>query len=586
MQQQIKQLIIESIAKLQQYKKLAIEQSFVVNVDPTKNSDHGDFASNVAMLLAKKLRCNPMDLARAIIAEISKNSIIQSIEVAKPGFINFYLTENAYHEVVRTIANTKDKFGFSDLGKGKVVMVEFVSANPTGPLHVGHGRGAAFGATVANLLETMGFKVHREYYVNDAGRQMHILAVSIWLRYLEIDRKLPHFPENGYHGKYIVDIAHKIKQEHGEALHRPLDFLYQELPADASDGGDKEFYIDAMIKRVRELLGEQDYQLILQIGINEILSDIKTDLEEFGITFDEWFLESHLIKNGDVQKGIKKLQDYGYVYAKDEAVWFKATDFGDEKDRVLTRANGQATYFASDVGYHLNKYERGFDKIIDVLGADHHGYAPRINAFLKALQLNTNKLEILLVQFAILYRDSQKVQMSTRSGEFVTLRQLREEVGRDAARFFYIMRKNDQHLDFDMDLAKSQSSNNPVYYIQYAHARICSVMRQLEEQQLAYNYHNAITKLSKLHAIHEKNILRLLMRYTIVLQEAALNHEPHLLAHYLRELACEFHAYYNAHQFLVADQDLRDARLCLIDATRQLLANGLTLLGVSSPEIM
>ncbi|EKE00764.1 MAG: hypothetical protein ACD_21C00283G0004 [uncultured bacterium] len=586
MQQQIKKLITESISKLQQQSKLADDLPFVVNVDPTKSSEHGDFSSNIAMLLAKNLRLNPIDLAKIIAAEIPISNIIKNVEVAKPGFINFYLTDQAHHEIINAIINSKDKFAYRDLGKDKMVMVEFVSSNPTGPLHVGHGRGAAFGATVANLLETMGFKVHREYYVNDAGRQIHVLALSIWLRYLEIDRELPHFPESGYRGGYVIDISRKLKEEHGESLHRPLEFLYQDLPADASDGGDKDFYVDTMVQRVRSLLGEKDYQLIMQAGVDEIVSDIKADLEEFGVAFDEWFLESHLVKNGDVQKGIEKLKEHGCVYTKDEAVWFRATDFGDEKDRVLVRANGQTTYFASDVGYHLNKYERGFDKIIDVFGSDHHGYAPRINAFLKAMGLDLNKLEILLVQFAILYRGKQKAQMSTRSGEFVTLRQLREEVGNDATRFFYIMRKNDQHLDFDLDLAKSQSADNPVYYIQYAHARICSVMRQLEEKQLSYDSKKALVTLHRLDTSHEKAILRRLARYSITLQAAAMNYEPHLLAHYLRELANDFHAYYNAQQFLVEDTELRNARLCLINATKQVLVNGLVLLGVSAPEIM
>ena len=586
MQQQIKKLITESIVKLQRDCKIANDLSFVVKVEPTKNSVYGDFSSNIAMLLAKKLSLNPMNLATTIVAAISPNNLIKNIEIAKPGFINFHLTASAYHEIVATIINLKEKFAHCDLGKDKIIMVEFVSTNPTGPLHVGHGRGAAFGATVANLLETLGFKVYCEYYVNDSGRQIHILALSIWLRYLEIDRKLPHFPQNGYKGNYVITIAHKLKKEYGEALHRPLDFLYQELPADAENGGDKDFYIDTMIQRAQSLLGAKDYQLIMQTGINEILADIKTDLEEFGVVFNEWFRESHLIKNGDVQKGIKKLQDYGYVYTKDDAVWFRATSFGDKKDRVLIRANGQTTYFASDIGYHLNKYERGFDKIIDIFGSDHHGYAPRINAFLQAMELDISKLEILLVQFAILYRGKQKVQMSTRSGEFITLRQLREEVGKDATRFFYIMRKNDQHLDFDMELAKSQSSDNPVYYIQYAHARICSVMRQLEEKQLTYDSNSGIKMLHKLNTLHEKNLFRRLARYSITLQNSAINHEPHLLAHYLKDLANDFHTYYNAHQFLVEDSGLRNARLCLINATKQILANGLTLLGVATPETM
>jgi arginyl-tRNA synthetase len=586
MQQQIKKLIVEAIVGLQQNNKLADDISFVINVDLTKNSEHGDFYSNIAMMLAKNLRLNPMDLAKIIAAEIPINSTIKNIEVAKPGFINFHIADHAYYEVVNAIRSSKEKFGYSDLGKDKMVMVEFVSTNPTGPLHVGHGRGAAFGATISNLLEAMGFKVHREYYVNDAGRQMHVLALSIWLRYLEIDRKLPHFPESCYKGGYLIDIASKIKKEYGEALHRPLDDLYKDLPADASDGGDKDFYVDAMGQRAQSLLGEEDYRLIMQMGIDEILADIKEDLEEFGVVFDGWFLESHLVKNGDVQRGIKKLQDQGYVYTKDDALWFRSTDFGDEKDRVLVRANGQTTYFASDVGYHLNKYERAFDEIIDVFGSDHHGYAPRIKGFLKAMGCDTNKLKILLVQFAILYRGKQKVQMSTRSGEFVTLRKLREEVGNDAARFFYIMRRNDQHLDFDMELAKSQSADNPVYYIQYAHARICSVMRQLEEKGLVYDSKSGISKLCLLDAVHEKALLRRLARYPIVLHSSAMNHEPHVLANYLRELAHDFHTYYNAHQFIVEDADLRNARLCLIGATKQILSNGLILLGVSSPEVM
>jgi len=586
MQTRIKKILTDTIFQLQQQDQLPDDLSFIVNVDPTKNSEHGDFSSNIAMMLAKKAHLNPMDLAAIIAAAVAPDSLIKKIEVAKPGFINFHLAEHAFHQVVNSILDKQEKFAHSDLGKDRMVMLEFVSANPTGPLHVGHGRGAAFGASVANLLETMGFKVHREYYVNDAGRQMHVLALSVWLRYLELDRELPHFPESGYKGAYVVDIARKLKEEHGEALHRPLDFLYQDLPADASDGGDKDFYVDTMVRRAQSLLGEQEYQLIFQAGLNDILADIKVDLEEFGVVFDEWFYEGHLVKNGDVQKSIEKLRDNGSVYTKDEAVWFRATDFGDEKDRVLIRANGQTTYFASDVGYHLNKYERGFDKIIDVFGADHHGYAPRINAFLKALGLDLNKLKILLVQFAILYRGKQKAQMSTRSGDFVTLRQLREEVGNDAARFFYIMRKNDQHLDFDMELAKSQSADNPVYYIQYAHARICSVMRQLEERQLIYDDKNAATFLYRLESSHEKDILRRLLRYPIVLQMAAMNYEPHLLAHYLRELAHDFHTYYNACQFLVEDAELRNARLCLINAVKQVLTNGLTILGVSSPETM
>lgn len=586
MKEQIRKIIIETINKLQQDDKIEHGLSYIVNVDPTKNPEHGDFATNIAMILAKNLRKNPMQLAQMITDQISKNDLFKNITVANPGFINFYIADSAYHKIIKSVIEKQEKFGCSDIGQGKMVMVEYVSSNPTGPIHVGHGRCAAFGATLVDLLKTVGFKVHSEYYVNDAGRQMHILALSIWLRYLALDKQLPHFPENGYKGDYVIDIAKKIKVEYGESLHRSLEFLYQELPFDESQGGDKDFYVDSLIERAKSLLGEKDYQVIFNTGVNEVLVDIKEDLEEFGVIFDEWFSENHLIKNGDVQKGIEKLQELGCVYTQDNAVWFRATDFGDEKDRVLVRSNGQSTYFASDVGYHLNKYERGFDKIIDVLGSDHHGYAARINGFLKAMHLDTNKLEILLMQFAVLYRGKQKISMSTRSGEFVTLRQLRKDVGKDAARFFYIMRKNDQHLDFDLDLAKSQSADNPVYYIQYAHARICSVMRQLDEKNVFYNEEDALLLLDRLDTEHEKTLMRNIAKYPIVLQNAALRHEPHVLAYYLRELACDFHAYYNTSQFIVADGDLCNARICLIQAIKQVLANGLTLLGVSAPEAM
>lgn len=586
MKAQIRTIIQAAINKLQQDDKIEHGLSYIINVDVTKNPEHGDFATNIAMILAKTLRLNPMQLAHMIVEQIASEDLFKQITIASPGFINFYLADRVYHQIIKDVITQQEKFGQSDVGQGQRVLVEYVSANPTGPLHVGHGRGAAFGATIVNLLKAVGFNVHSEYYVNDAGRQMHILALSVWLRYLALTEQLPHFPENGYQGDYVIAIAKKLAAEHGKSLCRNLELLYQELPLDASQGGDKDFYVDSLIARAQSLLGEQAYQVVFAAGIGEVLADIKEDLEEFEVVFDEWFSENHLIKNGDVQKGIAKLQELGCVYTQDNAVWFKATAFGDEKDRVLVRANGQSTYFASDVGYHLNKYERGFDQIIDVLGADHHGYAPRINGFLKAMCLDTNKLNILLVQFAVLYRSGQKVAMSTRSGEFVTLRQLRAEVGKDAARFFYIMRKNDQHLDFDLDLAKSQSADNPVYYIQYAHARICSVMRQVNEKNIAYDVTNAWLWLDKLDTEHEKTLLRTIAKYPIVLQAAALKYEPHLLAYYLKELASDFHAYYNNSQFIVADSELCHARLCLVAAIKQILVNGLTLLGVGAPEVM
>jgi len=584
MQNKIKKLLQQAIVKLQNEGELPRELSVDVIVDHA-SSAHGDFATNIAMLYAKALKTKPIEIAKLIAKALPEDTAIAKVEVVN-GFINFYLADQVFYDVVTEILQRKEKYGHSDIGAGKLVMVEFVSSNPTGPLHVGHGRGAAYGSTVADLLTVIGFKVHREYYVNDAGRQMDVLALSVWLRYLELCGTTLHFPASGYKGEYVIEIARRLYAEQGKGFYRALDLLYQELPADENNGGDKEFYVDALIARMKSLLSEHDYKIIFKLALQGILADIREDLSAFGVTFQEWFYESHLVENGDVKRSIAKLQQAGHTYEKDGAVWFRATAFGDEKDRVLVRANGQTTYFASDVGYHLNKFERGFDQILNVFGADHHGYAPRLHAFLQALNLDASKVKILLVQFAILYRGKEKISMSTRSGEFVTLRKLREEVGNDAARFFYIMRKNDQHLDFDLELAKSQSAENPVYYIQYAHARICSVLEQLRTRGLSFEIKDSLPHLALLQTEHEKALLRLLARYSEVLLSAALNYAPHILTHYLRELAGVFHTYYNASQFLVEDSALRSARLGLIMAVRQVLANGLGLLGVSTPEAM
>ena len=474
------------------------------------------------------------------------------------------------------------------------MQVEFVSANPTGPLHVGHGRGAAFGATVANLLDAIGYQVHREYYVNDAGRQMNILATSIWLRYLEHCGEKFRFPSNGYRGDYVRDIAARLYAERGGAYIVAAAQIFRNLPQDEvrdEDGaiviaGDKEAHIDALVERAQKLLGDHHYRYIFERGLNTILDDIRDDLREFGVVYDEWYSERTLAECGAVNKTINRLRDSGYVYEQDGALWFRSSAFGDEKDRVVERENGQTTYFASDIAYHLDKFERGFDWVIDVWGADHHGYVPRVKAALQAMGENPDKLDVLLVQFAILYRNGERVQMSTRSGEFVTLRELRQEVGNDAARFFYVMRKSEQHLDFDLDLAKSQSRDNPVYYIQYVHARVSSVLRQLREKGLPRDEGRGRASLALLTESHEEVLLMTLSRYPEVVEIAALAHEPHQLAHYLRELATAFHAYYNEHRVLVPDDALRDARLNLSLATRQVIKNGLKLLGVSAPEVM
>ncbi len=586
MKERIAQILAEAVAVLQQNGDLPADVTPDIMVERTRDRAHGDFASNLAMTLSKAARCKPRDLAEKLVAAIGNNATVSKVEIAGPGFINFFLGSDAWHGVVADVLASGDHFGRSRIGAGKKVQVEFVSANPTGPLHVGHGRGAAYGAAVADLLEAVGFDVHREYYVNDAGRQMNILATSIWLRYLELGGADFEFPSNGYKGDYVQDIAATLRREHGDDYDQHVLDVFENVPADEPAGGDKEAHIDALIMRARELLGDNRYRFVFELGLNTILDDIRDDLGLFGVDYQEWYSERTLVESGAVNKAVERLRAADHVYEQDGALWFRSTTFGDEKDRVLVRDNGQTTYFASDIAYHMDKLERGFDRVIDIWGADHHGYVPRVKAALQALGDDADKLDVLLVQFAVLYRGGEKVQMSTRSGEFVTLRQLRKEVGADAARYFYVMRKCEQHMDFDLDLARSQSNDNPVYYVQYAHARVCSVFRQLDEKGLMHDRNAGLAALNTLTESHEDALLVNLSRYPEVLEAAALAHEPHQLTNYLRDLANDFHTYYNAHQFIVDDEQLRNARLCLIMAVRQVIANCLALLGVSAPESM
>jgi len=582
----LEQLVRQGLDALKSSGYLPAETEVPIHIERTRDKTHGDFACNVAMTLAKPARRAPRDIAQELINSLPEAAEIDKVEIAGPGFINFFLNAAVQYQHIDSILEQADQYGRSQLGAGKSVQVEFVSANPTGPLHVGHGRGAAYGAAVADLLDAVGFKVHREYYVNDAGRQMDILGTSVWLRYLDLCGEELVFPSNGYKGDYIWDIAATIHREHGDAFRHPANVVFDNITDDEPAGGDKELHIDALIIRARELLGEQHYGLIFDTGLDTILDDIRRDLQDFGITYQDWFRERSLTRTGKVERTIERLKASGHTYEKGGAVWFRSTDYGDEKDRVIVRDNGLTTYFASDIAYHADKLERGFERVIDIWGADHHGYVPRVKAAMQALGDDASKLDVLLVQFAILYRNGEKAQMSTRSGEFVTLRELREEVGNDAARFFYVMRKSEQHMDFDLDLAKSQSSDNPVYYIQYAHARVCSVMRQLEEKQLQWDRTDGATHYEQLTEQHEQDLISMLGRYPEVLEASALNHEPHQLTHYLRGLANHFHTYYNAHTFIVDDAALRNARCNLIQATRQVIHNGLSLLGVSAPETM
>jgi arginyl-tRNA synthetase len=570
--------------------ELPLDSSLAVQVDYAREKSHGDFSSNIALVLANKLQISPLELAKKIKSNIdcsSKNSKLEKVEIAKPGFINFFLKKSIWYDVIPQILSQKEQFGVSNTGGNEPVLLEFVSANPTGPLHVGHGRGAAYGDSIARLLKTVGYKVCAEYYINDAGRQMDILATSVWLRYLEICGEKFAFPSNAYRGVYVQKIAKQLFLQYDRRFFKSVELVFKNVPVDESQGGNKEQHIDGLINQAKALLGNLDYEKIFELGLSSILTDIKEDLSAFRVNFDKWFSESSLFKQGFVNETINRLKISGKTYEAKGALWFKSTDFGDDKDRVLLRENGQPTYFAADAAYRLFIFEkRQFKKIINVLGSDHHGYVPRIHAVIQALGFSADSLKALLVQFAILYRKDKKIQMSTRSGEFITLRELREEVGTDATRFFYVLRRADQHMDFDLELAKEQSNANPVYYVQYAYARICSVMRQLAAKQWVWEKSLGMNALKELNKTQEQNLLVLLSRYPEILELAALTYEPHLLAHYLRDIAQAFHVYYNSFVFLTEDDNLRNARLNLIAAVAQVIKNGLNLLGVETLETM
>jgi len=582
----LEELLAQSLLHLQREGVLPAESEPEIQLERTRSPEHGEFASNLAMVLAKSAGIPPRELAQAIIGRIPKSRQVERMEIAGPGFINFYLQKCALTGVIKDALRQREDYGqLLRAGRNRVTL-EFVSANPTGPLHVGHGRGAAYGASLASILIVAGYQVQREYYVNDNGRQMDILAVCVWLRYLELCGEDVGFPENGYRGDYIYDIARIVRVDHGDKWRFIRLEVEDGLPPSLEAGGDGEMYLDALIKRARNLLGEDGYRVFFNTALDNILDDIKDDLADFGVHFDKWFSERELEESSAVEHAIDRLRENGYLYMKDGATWFKASELGDEKDRVVIRENGRTTYFASDIAYFLNKLERGFEQAIYVLGADHHGYVARLRAAATGLGEDPDCLEILLIQFAVLYRHGEKVQMSTRSGNFITLRELREEVSTDAARFFYVMRSHEQHLDFDLDLAKSRSNENPVFYIQYAHARICSVFRNLEQMDERHNEAIGQVALDLLNEDHEVQLMRTISRFPETIDSAARLRAPHLLAHYLHSLATDLHSYYNAHQFLVEEENLRNARLNLVLATKMVLSKGLNLLGVTAPEEM
>ena len=586
MKEHIEELLIQALLHLIRHGLLDADCDITPQLERTRTPEHGEFASNIAMVLAKRAGKPPLELAQMIIDNMPRSRQLKHAEIAGKGFINFHMNQVALTTVVKDILYHGDSYGHVPPDPTHEVTVEFVSANPTGPLHVGHGRGAAYGASLASILQASGYQVQREYYVNDNGRQMDILAVSVWLRYLELCGEQLRFPENGYRGEYIYDIAREVRSEVGDKWRFKGHEVTDGLPPDEEQGGSRETHIDAMIDRARELMGHEGYPVFFEISVDSILTDIQKDLVGFGVNFDHWFREKELEESGAINHAIDRLEENGHLYKKDGATWFRASALGDEKDRVIVRENGRTTYFASDIAYFLNKMERGFEKALYIFGADHHGYIARLRAAALGLGEDPERLEILLVQFAVLFRDGEKVSMSTRSGQFITLRELREEVGSDAARFFYVMRSHEQHLDFDLDLAKSRTNENPVFYIQYAHARICSVFRNLEQMDQTHNQAIGEAALNLLTTTNETKLLRALSRYPEVIESSARLRAPHQLAHYLQALATEFHAYYNSEQFLVDDENIRNVRLNLILATKIVLANGLSLLGISAPEAM
>jgi arginyl-tRNA synthetase len=527
-----------------------------IEVEIPKDTTHGDYASNVAMVLASRVgkKLPPRKIAEVLIEHIDdRDNILEKVEIAGPGFINVFIRENVWATLLKEIEEREDDYGTSDLGNGKKILVEFVSANPTGPLHIGHGRGAVVGDVLANILSASGYSVFREYYINDQGNQMNNLGISVLARYLELLGETVEFPETGYRGDYIRVLAGKMMERDGD-IHGKRDR-------------------EAAIRDFTEY------------AAGAILAEIKEDLKAFGVVFESYFSEKDLYKDSGVTGLLAELEAKGFIYHDGETLWFKTTDFGDEKDRVVIRKNGEPTYFAADIAYHRNKYERGFDSLIDIWGADHHGYIPRMLASIQAMGHKKDSLKIILVQLVSLLREGKPVAMSTRAGEFVTLREVMDEVGRDAARYNFLMRRSDSHLDFDLDLAKKQSNENPVYYVQYAHARICSILRFGEERGYTIPAYGE-ADLSLLNLPEEIQLVKVITRFPELIEGAVLSLEPHRLTFYLNDLAAIFHSYYNKYKVISDDEKLSLARLFLVKSIRTVVNNALRLLGVTAPEKM
>ncbi len=561
MKEILRDLLLRAADALRARSELVLSSQPDFVIERTRDPAHGDFASNIALTLAKACQRNPRELAQGLAGALPASDAVEKVEIAGPGFINFFLAPAAYHDELRRVFHQGRDYGRSGKGAHKVVGVEFVSANPTGPLHVGHGRAAAIGDTLCRLLEATGWNVTREFYYNDAGAQITNLALSVQARCLGLEPDDPRWPPDGYRGEYIREIARAYAAKQSVGI----------------DGG------------VLTAAGDPDnLEAIRAFAVAWLRREQDEDLRAFGVHFDVYFLESSLYADGRLENVVQRIIERGHAYEADGALWLKSTDFGDDKDRVMRKSDGTWTYFVPDVAYHYSKWQRGYKRAITELGADHHGSLARVRAGLQALDVGIPKgwPEYVLHQMVTVMRGGEEVKISKRAGGYVTLRDLIDEVGRDATRYFLICRKSDSQLVFDIDLARAQSLDNPVYYIQYAHARICSVQRQMHERSIVFDRKPALASLHRLDSPHAQALLVEISRYPEVVETAAANLEPHLLAQYLRELAQAFHTWYNAEQFLVEDEALRDARLALAFGTRQVLANGLDLLGLSAPETM
>ncbi|MBP2634338.1 MAG: argS [Firmicutes bacterium] len=553
----IKQQLIAAIgqaaAKARADGIFSVENLPEIALEVPPQREFGDYATNFAMQSAKAAKKNPRVIAQAIIDRINEPWLEKAL-LAGPGFINFYLKADVLYQDLAGILAAGETFGQSDAGKGELIQVEFVSANPTGPLHVGHGRGAAVGSALVNLLRTAGYKVEAEFYINDAGNQMDNLAASVNARYLELMGKTVEFPEDGYHGRDIVDTAQRIIDKHGD-----------------------KYLIMPEAQRLAEFK---------EVGLKEKLAALQEDLEQFGVTFDVWYSERTLHNSGAVKATCDQLQANGSIYEKDGALWLKSTDYGDDKDRVVIRDNGVPTYLAADIAYHRDKFSRGFNKVINIWGADHHGYICRVKAAINAMGYNADNLEVLILQMVSLYQDGQLVKMSKRTGQGVTLSELIEEVGRDAARFFFIMRSTDSQLDFDLDLAKSHTNENPVYYIQYAHARIASIFRQVAEAGITVPTDWQQVLLSVLAEQAEIDLIKKMAQFPEEVASAARERAPHRIARYAHDLASLFHTFYNQCRIIGVDEELQAARLALVTAVRSTVKQSLSILGVDAPDKM